>query len=106
MQPNSCHLSRVASCIESLATPNDFTDEKTLGPKEQVKAMNFIVKMMNQLGRSPIDEIELLLILFALYKTSDVVQVKWHRTEKGQAAKATYKEAKEAFLRNGVIDEA
>ena len=67
--------------------------------------MNFILKMVKQLSHSPINEVELLLILLALYKTSDVVQVKWHRTERGQAAKTTYKEAKEAFLRNGVIKE-
>lgn len=79
--------------------------EKTPGPKEQVKVMKSIVQMMKQLSRSPIDEVEMLLVLLALYKTSDVVQVKWHRTERGQTAKATYKEAKEAFLRNGVIDE-
>jgi hypothetical protein len=28
MQPNSSHLSRVASRIESLASPNDFTDRE------------------------------------------------------------------------------
>jgi hypothetical protein len=68
--------------------------------------MNHILKMWKTLTLSPIDEVELLLILLAMHKTGDVVQIKWHRTEKGQAAKATYKEAKEAFLRNGVIDEA
>jgi len=47
----------------------------------------------------------MLLILLAMHKTGDVVQVKWHRTVRGQGAKATYKEAKEAFLRNGIIDE-
>jgi hypothetical protein len=72
---------------------------------EQAKLLNFIVKMKKQLNRSPIDEVELLLILMAMYKTGDVVQVKWHRTERGQSIKATYLEAKKAFLRNGIVGE-
>lgn len=72
---------------------------------ERAKLLNFIVRMKKQLNRSPLEEVELLLILLALYKTSDVVQVKWHRTTRGQAAKATYLEAKKAFLRNGVTRE-
>src|SRR5271170_7123636 len=54
--------------IESLASPNDSTDRETPGPKEQVKVMKSIVQMMKQLSCSPIDEVEMLLVLLALYK--------------------------------------
>jgi hypothetical protein len=80
--------------------------EKTSGLNDRVKLLNLIVKIKKELSHSPIDDVELLLILIAMYKTGDVIQLKWHRTQRGQAAKATYKEAKETFLRNKVIDEA
>jgi hypothetical protein len=78
----------------------------TLGPEEKLKLKRTIFKILKELARSPIDEVELLMVLLALHKTGDVVKITWHRTEKGQTIKETYVEAKTAFLRNGIINEA
>jgi hypothetical protein len=52
----------------------------------------------------PVHRHEALLIILAKLDTSDMFKVKFKLNEKGRAAKKLFEEAKEAFERNGSIE--
>src|ERR1700738_1575264 len=71
------------SCIKKLFELTANSPE----PKEKKKLMRSIFKILKELARAPIDEVELLMIILALHKTGDVVKIMWRRTEQGQTVK-------------------